>query len=55
MRPDFYSHPLYQVQVEHLGIDERVALSYQRAKLTMRAYGELLFSSSYDISLNCAS
>ncbi|KAF7419419.1 hypothetical protein PC9H_002009 [Pleurotus ostreatus] len=31
-------HPLFQIKVEHLDKDERVSLSYQRARLLMQTY-----------------
>ncbi|KAH7910118.1 hypothetical protein BJ138DRAFT_143157 [Hygrophoropsis aurantiaca] len=32
------AHPLFNVRVEHLTLDERVAISYKRAKLMLDAY-----------------
>lgn len=33
-----HQHPLFQLKVEHLDKDERVSLSYQRARLLMQTY-----------------
>jgi len=33
-----YEHPLFKEHVEFLTPDERVALSYERAKLVMKTY-----------------
>lgn len=33
-------HPLFQTKVEFLTPDERVALSYQRARLVLRTHRE---------------
>ncbi|KAF8228423.1 acyl-CoA oxidase [Tricholoma matsutake] len=38
MATELYLHPLFQSKVEHLSTDERVSLSYQRARLVMQTY-----------------
>ncbi|KAF8880533.1 acyl-CoA oxidase [Infundibulicybe gibba] len=38
MDNQLYLHPLFQTREEHLSRDERVALSYQRARLVLQTY-----------------
>jgi len=38
MDNQLYSHPLFKVKTELLSTDERVTLTYQRAKLVMNTY-----------------
>ena len=40
---DLPTHPLFQVNVEHLSTDERVSLSYQRARLVLQTHSTYLF------------
>jgi hypothetical protein len=40
MASELYHHPLFQVKVEHLSPDERISLSYQRARLVLQTYCE---------------
>lgn len=38
MVSNLYLHPMFRMHVEHLAANERVSLSYQRAKLVMKTY-----------------
>jgi hypothetical protein len=38
MATELHLHPLFQLKVEHLSRDERVSLSYQRARLVVQTY-----------------
>lgn len=43
-----YDHPLFRIRAEELPVDDRIRLSYQRAKLAATSYGlSLLFESVF--------
>ena len=41
MHNQLASHPLFQIKTEFMEKDERVALSYQRARLVVRTHSKL--------------
>lgn len=42
MSSDLHTHPLFRIQTEFLSPDERVALSYKRARVVLRTHSQLL-------------